>query len=153
MVLSQFWLKQVLDRILGLGEESEGVGDDLDEGMAFELHFPLQGEPEEVAAVLDTTEEFERIEYGEFWWDWFGPDSLEPSDPGQERDPFHGKAEEEDVAWLGMADIAEGEVILEVYAEEDLEQGRELLASLLGDLVGSPWVYSPDRDQDQPGEE
>ena len=153
VVLSQFWLKQALERRLGLGEESDGLDDGLDEWMAFELHFPLQGEPEEVAAVLDTAEEFERIEDGEFWWDWFEPDSLEPGGPGQERDPLHGKAGEEDVAWLGMADIAGGEVILEVYAEEDLEQGRDLLASLLSDLVGSPWVYSPGRDQDQPGEE
>ena len=113
-----------------------------------EVRFPVAGDEAEVAAVLDGIEAFEREEGDEARWAWLAPGSpFERSNRAREEPPA---AETEDTTYmtsLGTARLESGALVLAVNSRERAERGRDLLASHLGDLVGSPLISHQDPEQ------
>ena len=94
-----------------------------------------------MAAVLDGIEAFEREEDDEAHWVWLAPGS--PFDR-MERDGEDAPADDAEdtirMTSLGTARLESGALLLAANSRERAERGRDLLASSLGDLVGSPLI-------------
>ena len=136
-MMSWIWMWHALDQAL--------FPEDADEGdfAYFEVHCPLKEKPEAIASALDAVEGLERAgSEKEFYWAWIGP--YASGHGGFERwaGRLLGKDADADGEYLGMVEISEGEVVLDTSSEELAERGRDLLASCLGDRVGSPRVIS-----------
>lgn len=153
-MMSWSWMWHALDQALS---SEDGKFEDMDEEdfEYFEVHFPLREKPEAIASVLDTAEEFERIEDEDgdegFLWVWIGP--ATPGNGGfrQWLSRLLGKNANVGDGYLGMVEISEGEVILDTHSEEFAKRGRDLLASCLGDRIGSPRETSLDLEDDLEG--
>ena len=105
------------------------------------VRFPIEGSETELAAALDDLTEFDR-DSPELNWSWRGRE-LPPVPLPKELvrdDPEAGTG----YLSLGMAAIADGALLLHVNSVERAERGRELLASRLGALVGTPLTSHED---------
>ena len=100
------------------------------------VRFPLEGSTAEVAAALDELPEFDREDGGELGWSWLGREMPAPPLP----EALTGDDAEAGVGHptLGQAEITGGALLLRVNSADRAEQGRELLVSRLGPLVGTP---------------
>ena len=113
-----------------------------------EVRFPVAGDEAKVAAVLDGIEAFEREEGDEARWAWLSPGSPFDRMDGDGEDPPAADAEDTiRMTSLGAARLESGALLLAVNSRERAERGRDLLASSLGDLVGSPLVSHQDPEQ------
>ncbi|MDE2661061.1 MAG: hypothetical protein OXI45_12735 [Acidobacteriota bacterium] len=105
------------------------------------VRFPMVGSESDLAAALDDLTEFDR-DSPELNWSWRGRE-LPPAPLPKELvgdDPEAGTG----YLSLGMAAIADGALLLHVNSVERAERGRELLASRLGALVGTPLTSHED---------
>ena len=105
------------------------------------VRFPIKGEETEVVRALDAVAEFDRIPEEEHHWDWPGPES--PAD-ARRRDSPRGDGGADVRLSLGHLEIANGSLLLHTNAAERAEQGRALVASGLGSLVGRPLTSHED---------
>ena len=142
-MFTQFWL---LDTLLQAQAPLPELHNTDDEAIVFcEVRFPITGDEADVASVLDGTEGFERDEEGEPGWTWSVPGSPLHRMARRRRGTRAPKSES-DVGntSLGHAKMEAGALILFVNSRERVERGQDLLASRLGDLVGSPLISHQD---------
>lgn len=111
------------------------------------VRFPIAGSEADIAATLDGLPEFDR-DGPDPSWSWRGrelpaaaPKELAGADP--EVGPGY--------LTLGMAEVVDGALQLHVNSVERAERGRELLASRLGALVGTPLTSHEDPAARLPG--
>ena len=145
-IFSEHW---TIDRVMQLQAPLPELRNSDNEAIVFcEVRFPVTGDEAKVAAVLDGIEALEREEEGEARWVWLAPGSpFERRNRAREEPPA---AEAEDTTFmttLGNAALASGALVLTVNSRERAERGRDLLASRLGDLVGSPLISHQDPEQ------
>ena len=103
------------------------------------VRFPVAGSETDVAAALDDLPEFDREEADGFQWSWLGRElaaAERPAGLGADAGPGH--------LTLGQAEIVDGALLLRVNSVERAGRGRELLASRLGALVGTPLTSHED---------
>lgn len=136
-LFTQAWLIDALGRAFAPMPEIRNT--DGDEIMFSEVRFPIVGDEAKVAAVLDGIEGFDKDEPDGLRWTWRGYGS---SSQGMSRNRQDGMTfESRDQAGrtsLGDAEIAGEALVLSANSKERAERGRDLLASHLGELVGSP---------------
>lgn len=124
------------------------------------VRFPIAGTESEVAAALDGIGEFERSAGGVPEWGWI---TRLPSSPRRRGKAVSAGPDPAGTALsLGVAEIADGALFLRVNSIERAERGRDLLASRLGPLLGSPltshedpaeWMRrTPEASPPEPGE-
>lgn len=138
-MFTDYWLTDALGRILAPLPEIQNM-----DGEAFlfcEVHFPVKGSKEEIAAILDGIDILIRDDPAEATWTWLGPH------PSQQKGKDTTKHErklgidtknELGQTALGVIAFASGALVLSVNSQERAARGRDLLAPRLGDLVGSP---------------
>ena len=145
-IFSEHW---TIDAVMRLQAPLPELRNSDNEAVVFsEVRFPVAGDEAKVAAVLDGIEAFEREEGGEAHWAWLSPGSPFDRMDGDREEPL--EAEEEDtirMTSLGGIELGSGALILTVNSQERAERGRDLLASRLGDLVGSPLISHQDPEQ------
>ena len=157
-IFSRHW---TADRIMQMQAPLPELRNSDDEAIVFcEVRFPITGDEAKVAAVLDGIEAFERVEDDEAHWAWLAPGSPFDRMDGDGEDPPAADADDTiRVTSLGDAALQDGALVLTVNSQERAERGRDLLASRLGDLVGSPLTSHQDPEQamaeyaGEPGEE
>ena len=145
-IFSEHW---TIDRVMQLQAPPPELRNSDNEAIVFsEVRFPVAGDEAKVAAILDGIEAFERMEGDEAHWAWLAPGSpFDRMDRDREEPPT---AEAEDtirMTSLGDAALAGGALVLTANSRERAERGRDLLASRLGDLVGSPLISLQDPEQ------
>ena len=145
-IFSEHW---TIDTVMQLQAPMPELRNSDNEAIVFsEVRFPVAGDEARVAAALDGIEAFEREEGDEAHWAWLSPGSpFDRMDGDREEPPA---AEEEDIirmTSLGGAVLGSGALVLTVNSRERAERGRDLLASRLGDLVGSPLISHQDPEQ------
>ena len=145
-IFSEHW---TIDAVMRLQAPLPELRNSDNEAVVFsEVRFPVAGDEAKVAALLDGIEAFEREEGGEARWAWLSPGSpFDRMDGDREEPPA---AEEEDIirmTSLGGIELESGALVLTVNSQERAERGRDLLASRLGDLVGSPLISHQDPEQ------
>lgn len=145
-IFSQHW---TIDTIMRLQAPLPELRNSDNEAIVFcEVRFPIAGDAAKVSAVLDGIEAFEREEDEEAHWSWLAPGSpFDRTDRDREEPPA---AEAEDtirMTSLGNAALRSDALVLAVNSQERAERGRELLASRLGDLVGTPLISHQDPEQ------
>ena len=106
------------------------------------VRFPIAGTEAEVVAALDGLEAFDRPADGGWAWAWLGrprraAERRKKTDPAGPDDPPASLK-------LGDAEIADGALFLRVNSVERAERGRDLLASRLGPLLGTPLTSHED---------
>ena len=142
-IFSEHW---TIDAVMQLQAPLPELRNSDNEAVVFsEVRFPVAGGEAKVAAVLDGIEAFEREEGGEARWAWLSPGSPFDRMDGDREDP--PVTEEEDtirMTSLGGIELGNCALILTVNSQERAERGRDLLASRLGDLVGSPLISHQD---------
>lgn len=142
-VFTQAWLIHALDRAFAPLPELRNT--DGEEIVFSNVRFPIVGDAADAAAVLDGIETFERNMPDELSWTWHGPGT-----PSQRtlRDRNKGlilrTEDETGRTSLGSAEIAGDALVLSTNSRERAEKGRDLLASRLGTLVGSPLTSHQD---------
>lgn len=130
--LTTFWLVNALTAILS--DMPRLQNSDGEEIRFSDIIFPLRADPAEVAAVLDRVDAFEK-EDEEFWtWKNPNPPMPEEAEEDAEEEPMHLRGEMS----LGGIGLDPGGLVLSVNSKERAERGRNLLASRLGRLAGSP---------------
>ena len=142
-IITQFWL---MDAILQAQASLPELHNTDDEVIVFcEVRFPITGGEADVAAVLDGIEGFERDEEGEPAWTWSVPGSpLHRMARRRRGDKAPDSGDDIGNTSLGHVEIEAGALMLFVNSRERSERGRDLLASRLGDLVGSPLISHQD---------
>ena len=145
-LISRHW---TVDAIMRLQAPLPELRNSDGEAIVFcEVRFPIAGDEAKVAAVLDGIEAFEREEDSEAHWFWLAPGSPFDRVDGDGEDPPAAEAEDTiRVTSLGDAALRSGALVLAVNSQERAERGRDLLASRLGDLVGSPLISHQDPEQ------
>ena len=145
-IFSRHW---TVDTIMQLQAPLPELRNSDGEAIVFcEVRFPIAGDEAKVAAVLDGIEAFEREEDSEAHWFWLAPGSPFDRVDGDGEDPPAAEAEDTiRVTSLGDAALQDGALVLAVNSQERAERGRDLLASRLGDLVGSPLISHQDPEQ------
>ena len=145
-IFSQHW---TLDAVMRLQAPLPELRNSDNEAIVFcEVRFPIAGDETKVAAVLDGIEAFERVEDDEAHWVWLAPGSPFQRMDGDREEPPATEAEDTiPMMSLGDAALRSGALVLTVNSEERAERGRDLLASHLGDLVGSPLTSHQDPEQ------
>lgn len=133
--------------------------------MLGEVRFPLQGKKAAVAAVLDGIEGFGRMEQegnpvnpetgkgmeetqetadGQEWLWGASGDPGSRSSLDRDGDPVMDRTDDSDeevgITVLGRAVLHPDSLVLTANSKERCEQGRTLLASRLGELVGCPVI-------------
>ena len=106
------------------------------------VRFPIAVAEAEVVAALDGLEDLDRSSDGGRGWIWMG--SLSPPPARGERT---GRADPDaalSTLSLGEVEIADGALLLRVNSVERAERGRDLLASRLGPLLGTPLTSHED---------
>ena len=145
-LFSKSW---VFDTVMQLQAPLPELRNTDNEAIVFcEVRFPIAGDEAKVAAALDGIESFEREEDDETHWAWLAPGAPFDRTYRDHEDP--PTAEADDVirmASLGDAALRDGALILAVNSQERAERGRDLLASRLGDLLGSPLISQQDPEQ------
>ena len=145
-IFSQHW---TVDTIMQLQAPLPELRNSDNEAIVFcEVRFPVAGDEAKVAAVLDGIEAFERVEDDEAHWVWLAPGSPFHRIDGDREEP--PAAETEDtipMTSLGNTALQDGALVLTVNSEERAERGRDLLASRLGDLLGTPLISHQDPEQ------
>ena len=106
------------------------------------VRFPIEGDEAEVARALDAVAELDRIPEEGQLWNWAGPES--PAHAGPRDSPRGGARAGGLRLSLGHLEIADGALLLHTNSVERAEQGRELVASVLGSLVGTPLTSHED---------
>ena len=110
-----------------------------------EVRFPVLGDSGEVAAILDSIEEFERIEE-EAKWDWHDLGSqhkgAKQSKRGLQVDTYSI-----DNTLLGFVEIRSESLMVTVNSAERADRGQMLLEARLGNLVGQPLTSYQDLKQ------
>ena len=102
------------------------------------VRFPIVGDETELAGALDGVPEFDREDGDGFRWSWLGRELAAAEQP-------EGLAGAGTGRWtLGQAEIVDEALLLHVNSVERAERGRELLASRLGALVGTPLTSHED---------
>ena len=142
-LISEFWL---IDTILQAQAPPPELRNTDDEPMVFcEVRFPIAGREADAASVLDGIEGFERDEEGEPGWTWSVPGSPLHRMARRRRGDRAPKSEDDiGNTSLGHVEMGAGALMLSVNSRERAERGRDLLASRLGDLVGSPLISHRD---------
>ena len=97
------------------------------------VRFPIEGAESEVAAALDAVEELDRARADTLQWGWLGGPLASSSRARKASAP-----PEETALSLGQLEISDGALLLRVNSVERAERGRDLLASRLGSLLGTP---------------
>ena len=145
-IFSRHW---TVDTIMQLQAPLPELRNSDNEAIVFcEVRFPIAGDEAKVAAVLDGIEAFEREEDDEAHWAWLAPGSPFDRMDGDGEDPPAADAEDTiSMTSLGDAALWGGALVLTVNSQERAERGRDLLASRLGDLVGSPLISHQDPEQ------
>ena len=149
-IFSEFW---IVDAVMQLRAPLPELRNSGGEALVFsEVRFPVTGDEAKVAAALDRIEAFEREEDGETRWVWLSPGSpFDRMDRDREEPPAaDATVDAEDtirMTSLGNAALRDGALVLTANSRERAEHGRDLLASRLGDLVGSPLVSHQDPEQ------
>ena len=157
-IFTQHW---TVDAIMQAQAELPELRNSDNEAIVFcEVRFPIAGDEAKVAAMLDRIEVFEREEDGEARWAWLAPGSpFDRMDRDREESPAAEAKDAIRMTSLGDAVLRSGALVLAVNSRERAERGRDLLASRLGDLVGSPLISHQDPEQGmaeyagQPGDE
>ena len=145
-IFSRHW---TVDTIMQLQAPLPELRNSDNEAIVFcEVRFPVAGDEVTVAAVLDEIEAFERVEDDEADWVWLAPGSPFNRIDG-DRDDSPAAEAEDTIAMtsLGNAALQDGALVLTVNSQERAERGRDLLASRLGDLVGTPLISHQDPEQ------
>ena len=102
------------------------------------VRFPIVGDETELAGALDGVPEFDREDGDGFRWSWLGRELAAAEQP-------EGLAGAGTGRWtLGQAEIVDEALLLHVNSVERAERGRELLASRLGALGGTPLTTHED---------
>ena len=142
-IFSRHW---TVDTIMQLQAPLPELRNSDGEAIVFcEVRFPIAGDEAKVAAVLDGIEAFEREADDEAHWAWLAPGSPFDRMDGDGEDPPAADADDTiPMTSLGDAALRGGALVLAVNSEERAERGRDLLASRLGDLVGSPLTSHQD---------
>ena len=145
-IFSQHW---TIDAITQLRAPLPALRNSDNEAIVFsEVRFPVTGDEAEIAAVLDGIEALEREEEEEAHWVWLAPGSPFDRMDGDGEEPTAADAEGTiHMTSLGTARLESGALLLTVNSRERAERGRDLLASRLGDLVGSPLISHQDPEQ------
>ena len=145
-IFSEHW---TIDAVMQLQAPLPELRNSDNEAIVFsEVRFPVTGDQAQVAAVLDGIEAFEREEGDEARWAWLTPGSPFDRMDRDREDPAAADAEDTiRMTSLGNAALASGALVLTVNSQERAERGRDLLASRLGDLVGSPLISHQDPEQ------
>ena len=149
-MFSQNW---TIDTITQLRAPLPELRNSDNEAIVFcEVRFPVAGDEAKVAAVLDGIEAFERQEDEDACWAWLAPGSPFDRMDRDNEEPAadDAAAEGEDIirmTSLGDAALGSDALVLTVNSRERAERGRDLLASRLGDLVGSPLISHQDPEQ------
>ena len=106
------------------------------------VRFPIAGSEPDVAAALDGVAEFDREDGDGFRWSWLGRGLTATEGPkalaGDDAEAGTGHLT------LGQAEIVDGALLLRVNSVERADRGRELLASRLGALLGTPLTSHED---------
>ncbi len=145
-IFSEYW---IIDAVMQLQAPMPELRNSDDEALVFsEVRFPVMGDEARVAAALDGIEEFEREDGDEARWVWLSPGSPFERTDGEREEPPPADAEDiVRMTSLGDALLGSGRLVLAVNSQERAERGRDLLASRLGDLVGSPLISHQDPEQ------
>ena len=145
-IFSEHWM---IDTITQLRAPMPGFRNSDDEMLVFcEVCFPVTRDEATVAAALDGIEGFEREDGDEAGWAWLSPGSPFDRTDGDREEPPAADAEGAiRMTSLGDALLRNGTLVLTVNSQERAERGRDLLASRLGDLVGSPLISHQDLEQ------
>ena len=138
-IFSQHW---AVDAVMRMQAPLPELRNSDSEAIVFcEVRFPIAGDEAEVAAVLDGIEALEREEDGEAHWAWLAPGSpFDRTDGDREDRPAAEAADVTHMTSLGGATLRSDALVLTVNSQERAERGRDLLASRLGGLVGSPLI-------------
>ena len=106
------------------------------------VRFPIAGSELDVAAALDGVAEFDREDGDGFRWSWLGRGLT----GGEGSKALAGDDAEAGMGHLtlGQAEIVDGALLLQVNSVERADRGRELLASRLGALLGTPLTSHED---------
>jgi hypothetical protein len=142
-LFSQAWLIHALDRALAPMPEIRNT--DGDQIVFSEVRFPIKDDAAKIAAILDEVDGFERDEADEPRWTWHGQGSPSQrmSRSRQEGQTFRSENDAGRTS-LGNAEIAGDVLVLSTNSRERAETGRDLLATHLGKLVGSPLTSHQD---------
>ncbi|MDE0390638.1 MAG: hypothetical protein OXI57_01045 [Rhodospirillales bacterium] len=145
-IFSEHW---TVDTVMRMQAPPPEFRNSDDEAIVFcEVRFPIAGDEARLAAVLDGIEAFERVEGDEAHWAWLAPGSPFHRMDGDGGDPPAAEAEDTiRMTSLGDAALQSGALVLTVNSQKRAERGRDLLASRLGDLVGSPLISHRDPEQ------
>lgn len=110
-----------------------------------EVCFPVKGDESEIATVLDGIDGLERDEPEELRWTWHGRGSpSQRMSQGRQEGLTFRSEDEAGRTILGNAEISGDALVLSTNSRERAEKGRNLLASHLGKLVGSPLTAHQD---------
>lgn len=136
-VFTQYWLTDALDKAFApLPEIRNSDGDRI---VFSEIRFPINGDSAKIAAILDGIVGYERYEVDELHWAWLKPGSPSQRMSRSRQEEFEFVSEDQTgETSLGDAEIVGDVLILKTNSTERAERGREVLATHLGTLVGSP---------------
>lgn len=142
-LFARAWLTHALDRAFAPLPEIRNT--DGDEIVFSEVRFPIVGDDTKVAAVLDGIDGFERDEADALRWTWHGRGSpSQRMSQNRQAGLTIRSGDEAGRTSLGNAEIAGDAVVLSTNSRERAERGRDLLATPLGKLVGSPLTSHQD---------
>lgn len=143
MMLTHAWLTEKVSAVIApLPDIYNTHGEEI---VICEVRFPILGDSDEVAAILDSIEEFERIEE-EAKWDWHDLGSqhkgAKQSKRGLQVDTYSI-----DNTLLGFVEIRSESLMVTVNSAERADRGQMLLEARLGNLVGQPLTSYQDLKQ------
>ena len=110
-----------------------------------EVRFPILGDSDKVAAILDGIEEFDRIEE-ETKWNWH---DLGSQRKGAKKPKRRLQVDEYaiDNTLLGFVEFRSESLVVTVNSAERADRGKMLLEARLGNLVGQPLTSYQDLEQ------
>ena len=145
-IFSEHW---TVDTIMRMQAPPPELRNSDNEAIVFcEVRFPIAGDEAKVTAELDGIEAFERVEDDEPHWVWLAPGAPFDRVDRDSEEPSAAEAGDAiSMTSLGNAALRDGALVLAANSRERAERGRDLLASHLGDLVGSPLISHQDLEQ------
>jgi hypothetical protein len=145
-LFTQAWLIDALRQARAPMPEIRNTdGEDI---MFSEVCFPVLGDEAEIATVLDGIGGLERDGSEELRWTWHGRGSpSQRMSRGRHEGLIFQSEDEAGRTIPGDVQISGDALVLSTNSRERAEKGRDLLASHLGKLVGSPLTAHQDLDK------
>lgn len=142
-LFTQAWLIDALQQ--AQAPMPEMYNTDGDKILFSEVRFPIEGDEGKVVSVIDGIENVERNAPDEPSWTWHGRGSPTQRMAAKRRPGLTCQSTDDSGRTsLGYVEIRNGTLLLSTNSRERAEKGRDLLASRLGDLTGTPLISHED---------